>query len=211
MRGLDSTNSRIRAISRKCDTSRPLPTIPLAESNATPTTASLSSKVPTPRGSRTWPATRHARPECRLMVQGAPPPPATPGSTHSAMPSSANTARHGPGRVGRKRQRQGDLSLPLLAYSALGGLRQDPGRGAESSAEAATCGNGGTTARVLSSAHKGAGVRAARLGGAADRLDIGEATKMRTSPTRGSTGAEAPVIRSAIAMRRSTTAAEVSQ
>lgn len=44
-----------------------------------------------------------------------------------------------------KKQRQRDLSPPLLTYSALGGLRQDPGGGAKSSAEATTCGNGDTT------------------------------------------------------------------
>jgi hypothetical protein len=36
-------------------------------------------------------------------------------------------------------------SLPLITYSAPGGLPQDPGRTAESSVEATTCGNGGTT------------------------------------------------------------------
>ncbi|MEO5876847.1 MAG: rifamycin-inactivating phosphotransferase [Streptosporangiaceae bacterium] len=44
---------------------------------------------------------------------------------------------------GRKARRA--LSLPLSTYSALGGLRQDPGEGAESAADATTCGIGGTT------------------------------------------------------------------
>ena len=39
--------------------------------------------------------------------------------------------------------------LPLSIYSAPGGLRQDPGRAAESPAEARTCGNGGSEMRVL--------------------------------------------------------------
>jgi hypothetical protein len=43
---------------------------------------------------------------------------------------------------GRKRQGV-TRSLPLLIYSALGGLRQDPGRAAESPTEARTCGNQG--------------------------------------------------------------------
>ena len=40
-------------------------------------------------------------------------------------------------------------SLPLLTYTAHGGLRQDPGRAAQSSAEARTYGNGGSEMRVL--------------------------------------------------------------
>jgi vancomycin aglycone glucosyltransferase len=42
--------------------------------------------------------------------------------------------------------------LPLSTYSAPGGLRQDPGRAAQSSAEARTCGNGGYEVRVVLSA-----------------------------------------------------------
>ena len=45
--------------------------------------------------------------------------------------------------------------MPLLTYSAVGGLRQDPGRTAESSAEATTCGNGGHDVRVSLSMHGG--------------------------------------------------------
>ena len=41
---------------------------------------------------------------------------------------------------GQKRERS-DSSLPLSTYSAPGGLRQDPGRAAESPAEARTCGH----------------------------------------------------------------------
>jgi uncharacterized protein with GYD domain len=44
-------------------------------------------------------------------------------------------------------------SLPLSTYTALGGLRQDPGRAAESLAEARTCGNGSRDARVLLSTY----------------------------------------------------------
>jgi hypothetical protein len=41
------------------------------------------------------------------------------------------------------------LPLPLLTYRALGGLWQDPCCGAESSAGAATCGNGKHDGRVV--------------------------------------------------------------
>src|SRR5205807_1479398 len=51
-------------------------------------------------------------------------------------------------------------SLPLSTYSALGALRQDPGRAAESSAEARTCGNQGF-ARYVCSRVCAAGVRGA--------------------------------------------------
>ena len=80
-------------------------------------------------------------------------------------------------------------SLPLSTYSAPGGLRQDPGRAAESPAEARTCGNqgfakyvcslrvglagrrtaGGTRGAVAGTRCGGAGVRAAGLRGAAGR------------------------------------------
>ncbi len=40
-------------------------------------------------------------------------------------------------------------SVPLSTYSAPGGLRQDPGRAAESPAEARTCGNGSCDMRVF--------------------------------------------------------------
>ncbi|MFE1859314.1 phosphatase PAP2 family protein [Streptomyces anandii] len=52
---------------------------------------------------------------------------------------SAWIVRHGPEMAKARRF----LSLPLSTYSAPGGLRQGPGRGAESSAEPATCENGG--------------------------------------------------------------------
>jgi hypothetical protein len=48
----------------------------------------------------------------------------------------------GKGTAQRRRARR-FLSLPFLTYSAPGGLRQDPGRTAESSAEATTCGHEG--------------------------------------------------------------------
>jgi hypothetical protein len=47
--------------------------------------------------------------------------------------------------------------LPLLTYSALGGLRQDPGRGAESSAEANQPAEVGHDVRVLLSTYGGRG------------------------------------------------------
>jgi len=44
-------------------------------------------------------------------------------------------------------------SFPLSTYSALGGLRQDPGRAVKSPAGARTCGNGSREMRVLLSAY----------------------------------------------------------
>jgi phosphoenolpyruvate synthase/pyruvate phosphate dikinase len=88
--------------------------------------------------------------------------------------------------------------LPLSRYSALGGLPQDPGHGAESSADATTCGNGGTTCvrccrRIAVTSNQwwdqqcgcgcsarrcgGAGVRSAREGGVAGRLVEGKASR----------------------------------
>ncbi|AXE79234.1 hypothetical protein C5746_22550 [Streptomyces atratus] len=83
--------------------------------------------------------------------------------------------------------------MPLSTYSAPGGLRQGPGRAAESSAEARTCGNqrfakyacrcrctghgvrrsaGGTRGAVTGTRRGDAGVRAAGLRGAAGRNPI---------------------------------------
>lgn len=129
----------------------------------------------------------------------------------------------------RQKERQGELSLPLLTYSALGALRQDPGHGAESSADATTCGNGSTTCVLLSTyggrgdvdpvvggggsaglRGRGAGVSVAGL---AERQAAreGRQSEMRTCSTRGSTEFEAPVIRPTSAVRRSTAVPEVSQ
>jgi hypothetical protein len=46
-------------------------------------------------------------------------------------------------------------SFRLSIYGAPGGLRQDPGRAAESLAEARTCGNGSREMRVLLSTYGG--------------------------------------------------------
>ena len=87
---------------------------------------------------------------------------------------------------------------PFSAYSRLGGLRQDPGRAAESAAGPRT--------------DEDAGVRAARLGAAAGRLLRGKATRDEDVPsTRFDRAGGAPVIRSASAVRRSTAAPEVSR
>src|SRR5829696_2079364 len=53
--------------------------------------------------------------------------------------------------------KEGIHSLPLSTYSAPGGLRQDPGRAAESPAEARTCGTGSRDVRVLLSTYGGRG------------------------------------------------------
>src|SRR6266542_4819675 len=123
-------------------------------------------------------------------------------------------------------------SLPLSTYSALGGLPQDPGRAAESSAGPRTDEDMGHDVRVLLSTHGGRGdveplvgpaVRLRALGAEvrvcappdwAERLadaSEGRQPEMRTCPTRGSTELEAPVIRSAGAGQRSTAASEVSR
>jgi hypothetical protein len=122
-------------------------------------------------------------------------------------------------------------SLPLLAYSRLGGLRQDPGRAAESAAGPRTDEDMG--ARRACVVVELWGTRRQPLVGLAMRLRAlgvevrvcappdwaerpddsseGRQREMRTCPTRGSTELEAPVIRSASAVQRSTAASEVSR
>jgi hypothetical protein len=51
--------------------------------------------------------------------------------------------------VARGAGKESAQSFPLSTYSAPGGLRQDPGRAAESLAEARICGNGSREVRVL--------------------------------------------------------------
>ena len=51
--------------------------------------------------------------------------------------------------VSREAGKESAYSLPLSTYSAVGGLRQDPGHAANSLAEARTRGNGGSEMRVL--------------------------------------------------------------
>lgn len=74
-------------------------------------------------------------------------PPAPP---HREEPvSSAESGnRSVPGAGKRKGKEVTCHSLPLSTYSAVGGLPQDPGHPAESSADATTCGNGGHDVRV---------------------------------------------------------------
>jgi hypothetical protein len=123
------------------------------------------------------------------------------------------------------------LSLPLLSYSAPGGLRQDPDLAAESSAEASTCGMGFDVRASLSMYGRRGGVEplvglAVRLRALGAEVRVcappdwaelpadsseGRQREMGTCPTRGSTERAAPVIRSAGAVRRSTAASEVSQ
>ena len=117
--------------------------------------------------------------------------------------------------------------MPLLRYSGLGGLRQD----SESSAGPRTDEDIGDDVRVLLSTYGGRrdeplvglAVRLRALGAEvrvcappdwaerpADSSE-GRQREMRTCPTRGSTELEAPVIRSASAVQRSTAASEVSR
>jgi hypothetical protein len=58
-----------------------------------------------------------------------------------------------PQRTIRGEGKEGTHSLPLSAYTEPGGLRQDPGRAAQSPAEARTCGNGDSEMRVLLSTY----------------------------------------------------------
>jgi hypothetical protein len=115
-------------------------------------------------------------------------------------------------------------SLPLLTYSAPGGLRQDPGRAAESAAGPRTDVDMGRDVRVLLSTDGGRGdeplvglaVRLRALGAevrvcAPPDWSGGRQREMRTCRTRGSTLRETPVIRPASAGQRSTAASEVSR
>lgn len=61
---------------------------------------------------------------------------------------SAHSGRQKAKAKAKAKARRSTHSLPVSTYSAPGALRQDPGRGAESSAEAATCGNQGFTKYV---------------------------------------------------------------
>ena len=114
--------------------------------------------------------------------------------------------------------------LPLLTYSAPGGLRQDPGRAAESATGPRTDEDMDRDVRVLLSTDGGRGdeplvglaVRLRALGAEVrmcappDWLG-GRQREMRTCRTRGSTLRETPVIRPASAGQRSTAASEVSR
>jgi hypothetical protein len=76
-----------------------------------------------------------------------------------------------PQRTTKDKGREVTHSLPLSMYSTPGGLWQDPGRAAESPAEASTCGNQGFTKCVCSCRRTGlAGRRTA--GGLAMRLRV---------------------------------------
>jgi hypothetical protein len=116
------------------------------------------------------------------------------------------------------------LSLPLLTYSRLGALRQDPGRAAELAAGPKRAKTWGHDVRVLLSTYGlrgdeplvglavglralGAEVRVCALPDSSE----GRQREMRTCATRGSTGLEAPVIRSAGAGQPSTAASEISR
>jgi hypothetical protein len=122
--------------------------------------------------------------------------------------------------------------LPLLTYSEMGGLPQDPSRAAESSAGPRTAEDVGHDVGVLLSTYGGRGdvgplaglavplralgaeVRACAPPEWAERpadSSEGRQREMRTCPTRGSTELGTPVIRPASAVQRSTAASEVSQ
>jgi hypothetical protein len=115
-------------------------------------------------------------------------------------------------------------SLPLLTYSAPGGLRQDPGRAAESAARPRADEDMGPQRRVLLSTDGGRGdepltgpvVRLRALGAemrvcAPPDWSGGRQRGMRTCRTRGSTLAETPVVGPAGAGQRSTAVSEVSR
>jgi hypothetical protein len=101
-------------------------------------------------------------------------------AVRGALPLREEVVR--PQRTAKGKGKEVTRSLPLSMYSAPGGLRQDPGRVAESPTEARTCGNqgfakyvcscrrvglaerrtnGGTRGAVAGTRRGGAGVRAA--------------------------------------------------
>ena len=121
-------------------------------------------------------------------------------------------------------------SLPLLTYSALGGLRQDPGRAAESSAGPRTDEDMEATTCVCCCRRTGRGAGSLGLAGRLRALGTevrrcappdwaerpadssgGRQREMRTYRTRGSALRETPVIRPVGAGQRSTAALEVSR
>ncbi len=120
--------------------------------------------------------------------------------------------------------------MPLLMYSGLGGLPQDPGRAAESSAGPRTDEDMGARRACVVVGERGdvgplvgLAVRLRALGAEVrvcappDSLERpadsseGRQREMRACPTRGSTELETPVIRPASAGQRSTAASEVSR
>jgi hypothetical protein len=166
-------------------------------------------------------------PGCIRRPMGHPPGPTTCTAVRGAPPlreKVVSPQRTTKAKVGRSH------SLPLLAYSRLGGLRQDPGRSAESAAGPRTdedmgprraCvstdgGRGdeplvGVAVRLLA---LGAEVRVCAPPDSAQRpadSSEGRQPETRTCRTRGSTELETPVIRPASAGLRSTAAPEVSQ
>lgn len=166
---------------------------------------------------------------CIRRPMGHPPGPATCTAVRGAPPLRESVVSSQ--RTTKAKARRSH-SLPLLTYSGLGGLRQDPGRAAESSAGPRTdedmgarraCvvvdlwGRGdigplvGLAVRLRA---LGAGVRVCAPPDWAERpadSSEGRQREMRTCPTRGSTELEAPVIRSASAVQRSTADSEVSR
>ena len=87
-----------------------------------------------------------------------------------------------PGRRQRKRHGRSAPILPLSAYSAPGALRQDPGRAAESLAEARTRGNGGSDMRVLLSTWGSRGDIEPMLGFAVALRALGAEVRMCAPP-----------------------------
>jgi transposase len=69
-------------------------------------------------------------------------------AVRGALPLCEEVVR--PQRTAKEKSKEVTHSLPLSMYSAPGGLRQDPGRVAQSPAEARTCGNQGVAKYVCS-------------------------------------------------------------
>jgi helix-turn-helix protein len=88
--------------------------------------------------------------------------------------------------VTRDTGKESTHSFPLSTYSAPGDLRQDPGRAAESPAEARTCGNGSCEMRVLLPTERlaGVGVPLVPVGQSARADDRGAAAVI-PAPARG--------------------------
>jgi hypothetical protein len=165
---------------------------------------------------------------CIRRPMGHPPGPATCTAVRGARPRRKKVVSSQ--RMTKAKARRSH-SLPLLTYSRQGGLRQDPGRAAESAADQERTKTWGHDVRVLLSTYGGRGdeplvglaVRLRALGSEvrvcapadwAERpadSSVGRQPEMRTRPTRGSAELEAPVIRSASAVQPSTAASEVSR
>jgi hypothetical protein len=114
-------------------------------------------------------------------------------AVRGALPLREEVVR--PQRTAKGKGKEVTRSLPLSMYSAPGGLRQDPGRVAESPAEARTCGNQGFAEYVCSCRRMGLAGRRTGGGtrGAVGVLGAGDAG-VRAAGLRGAAGRNATLL-----------------